>query len=48
MSSGYSILPSVYDRWQKTYGKDYTTLILPRILATLHTFRVPVSSMVDL
>jgi SAM-dependent methyltransferase len=35
MPSGYTILPLVYDRWQQSYGKDYTSLILPRLLATL-------------
>ena len=48
MSSGYSILPEIYDRWQKTYGKDYSTLILPRVLSTIRRFDIPVSSMLDL
>ena len=48
MSSGYQILPVVYDRWQKTYGKDYTTLILPRVLDTIRFYRIPRGSMLDL
>jgi len=48
MSSGYTILPPVYDRWQRTYDQDYSTLILPRVLSTIRTFRIPVSSMMDL
>jgi len=44
----YSLLPPIYDRWQKTYGNDYSTLILPRVLASIRTFRIPVSSMMDL
>jgi SAM-dependent methyltransferase len=48
MSSGYSVLPPIYDRWQKTYDTDYSTLILPRVLSTVRAFRIPVSSMMDL
>jgi len=47
MSAGYSALPIVYDRWQRTYGKDYSTLILPRLLATIDAFGVPTSTMLD-
>jgi SAM-dependent methyltransferase len=48
MSSGYIVLPPVFDRWQKTYGKDFSTLILPRLLSTIREFRIPVGSMMDL
>jgi SAM-dependent methyltransferase len=48
MSSGYIVLPQIYDRWQKTYGKDYSTLIFPRVLSTIREFQIPVSSMMDL
>jgi SAM-dependent methyltransferase len=48
MSPGYKVLPLVYDRWQKSYGKDYSTLILPRVLATIRDFEMPVSTMMDL
>ncbi len=48
MSNGYSILPPVYDRWQRTYGKDFSSLILPRFLSSLRLHRVPKSPMLDL
>lgn len=48
MSSGYQILSSVYDRWQKSYGKDFSTLILPRVLDTIQAYRIPLGSMLDL
>lgn len=48
MSGGYVILPQVYDRWQQSYGKDFSTLILPRFLRTLRKFHVRDKSMVDL
>ncbi len=48
MASGYRVLPPVYDRWQQTYGSDFTALILPRVLSTIRQFRIPVSSMLDL
>ncbi len=47
MSAGYSILPAVYDRWQSTYGKSFSELIFPRLLGSLRTRRVAVTSMVD-
>ena len=47
MPAGYTVLPLIYDRWQRTYGKDYSTLILPRLLATIEAFRIPTSSMED-
>jgi SAM-dependent methyltransferase len=44
----YQILPPIYDRWQKTYGKDYSTLILPRVLSSITANRIPKSTMLDL
>ncbi len=48
MTSGYQILSGIYDRWQKTYGKDYTTLILPRVLDTIRFYSIPRGSLLDL
>ena len=48
MPPGYTVLPLVYDRWQKSYGKDYSGLILPRVLATLRAFDVRPGTMLDL
>ena len=47
MSSGYRILPAIYDRWQHTYGKDYSGLILPRLLRSIRQFAIPKDVMVD-
>lgn len=47
MSAGYTVLPLIYDRWQQSYGKDYSTLILPRLLATVDACRLPASTMLD-
>jgi len=44
----YNVLSRVYDRWQNTYGSDYSTLILPRLLATIAKYRIPKTSMLDL
>jgi len=46
--ASYQILPQVYDRWQKSYGNDFSTLILPRFLAALISYRIPTSTMLDL
>lgn len=48
MPSGYRILPVIYDRWQHSYGKDYSGLILPRLLQTVRQFGIPRSTMVDI
>jgi len=48
MPPGYTVLPLVYDRWQKSYGKDYSGLILPRVLATLKSLNVRPGTMLDL
>ena len=45
--AGYTALPVYYDRWQKSYGKDYSTLIAPRFYATLQRYQVPVSTFAD-
>jgi SAM-dependent methyltransferase len=47
MPAGYRTLPAIYDRWQKTYGKDYSTIILPRLLRTLAHHSIRPSSMLD-
>lgn len=47
MAAGYRILPEVFDRWQASYGADFTTLILPQLLSTLNRFGCPEKSMVD-
>jgi SAM-dependent methyltransferase len=48
MASGYKILPEVYDRWQQSYGKDFSTLILPKLLQTIKIHNIPTSSLLDL
>lgn len=48
MKIGYQILPEVYDRWQRAYGKDFTTIILPKLLHSLKSFGVKRSTMLDL
>ena len=48
MPSGYQILPEVYDRWQRSYGKDFSSLILPRLLQTIKALGIPTSSLLDL
>jgi SAM-dependent methyltransferase len=45
--AGYTALPAYYDRWQKSYGKDYSTLIAPRLFSTLQRYQVPVSTFAD-
>jgi SAM-dependent methyltransferase len=47
MPAGYEVLSLIYDRWQKTYGADYSTLILPRLLDTIGRHSIPTTSMVD-
>jgi SAM-dependent methyltransferase len=47
MPAGYEVLSLIYDRWQKTYGADYSTLILPRLLSTIARHKIPATSMVD-
>jgi len=47
ISAGYKVLPAVYDRWQGTYGKDYSSLIFPRILETFRRYSIPASTLLD-
>ena len=47
MGSGYQKLPPYYDRWQKSYGKDFSSLIFPRLLSSVRAHRVTGRSMVD-
>lgn len=47
MSTGYRVLPIIYDRWQQTYGADYSTLILPRLIGTIERHRIPATSLLD-
>jgi ubiquinone/menaquinone biosynthesis C-methylase UbiE len=42
------VLPLVYDRWQKTYGKDYSAIILPRLMSTIRGLHLRPSTMLDL
>jgi ubiquinone/menaquinone biosynthesis C-methylase UbiE len=44
----YEVLSRVYDPWQKSYGKDYSTIILPQLLATIKFLGIPKSTMLDL
>ena len=47
MEAGYRNLPPYYDRWQKSYGKDFSTLILPRLIASIRVHRISGRTMVD-
>ncbi len=46
-SAGYHVLARVYDRWQETYGRDFTAVIFPLLLASIRRFRIPVSTILD-
>lgn len=46
-SVGYTVLPAIYDRWQATYGKDYSALILPRLLRTFRKYGIPATRLLD-
>ncbi|MDH3251564.1 MAG: class I SAM-dependent methyltransferase [Ignavibacteria bacterium] len=48
MSQGYTILPRFYDRWQNTYGEDFSNIVYPRLQATISRYRIPVSAAVDI
>ncbi len=48
MNAGYQILPEIYDRWQQSYGKDFSSLILPKLLRTIKTYKIPTSTLLDL
>ena len=47
MAAGYRTLPEIFDRWQASYGADFTTLILPQLLSTLDRFGYPGKSLLD-
>jgi SAM-dependent methyltransferase len=47
MEAGYRNLPPYYDRWQKSYGRDFSTLIFPRLLASIRAHRITGRTMVD-
>jgi SAM-dependent methyltransferase len=47
MESGYRSLPPYYDRWQKSYGKDFSTLIYPRLSSAIRAHRIAGRTMVD-
>lgn len=42
----YRALPAIYDRWQDSYGKNYSELILPRLLASIKKYG-PMPPMLD-
>jgi SAM-dependent methyltransferase len=46
--AGYRVLPTIYDRWQASYGKDYSALIFPRLLRTFRTYGIPATRLLDL
>jgi len=48
MRTHYVHLPLVYDQWQKSYGRDFSTAILPRLLSTMRKFKIRKSAMLDL
>jgi SAM-dependent methyltransferase len=48
MGRGYNVLPPVYDRWQSTYGRDFTHIIFPQLLSTIARYKIPVSTAVDI
>jgi SAM-dependent methyltransferase len=46
-SNHYTELPLVYDRWQRSYGKDYSSVILPRLRSSLRKRGLAPSTMLD-
>jgi 2-polyprenyl-3-methyl-5-hydroxy-6-metoxy-1,4-benzoquinol methylase len=48
MSGGYKVLPEIYDRWQQSYGKDFSTLILPKLLRTIKKYGIRPPALLDL
>jgi len=48
MPAGYRVLPEIYDRWQATYGSDFSSLVLPRLLTTLDRFPIPETTLADI
>ena len=43
----YTVLPLIYDRWQRSYGKDYSAVVLPLLLSSLRRRRLTPGTMVD-
>jgi ubiquinone/menaquinone biosynthesis C-methylase UbiE len=48
MATGYGVLPPIYDRWQKSYGKDFSELVLPRLLSAIRRHRISGDTLVDI
>lgn len=48
MSGAYKHLPSIYDQWQQSYGKDYTDLIFPKLLLTIRHYAIEKGRFLDL
>jgi len=48
MDAGYRHLPPYYDRWQKSYGKDFSTLIFPKLISTIRAHRISGTTMLDI
>jgi SAM-dependent methyltransferase len=46
-STGYKVLAAVYDRWQASYGKDYSSLIFPRLLRTFREYSIAAGCLLD-
>jgi len=47
MDSGYQHLPPYYDVWQRSYGKDFSSLIYPRLVRSIRAHRIAGRTMVD-
>jgi SAM-dependent methyltransferase len=47
ITAGYKVLPAIYDRWQAAYGKDYSSLIFPRILQTFRKYGIQATRLLD-
>lgn len=41
MGAGYTALSGIYDRWQTLHGPDFTSIILPRLLASVARHTIP-------
>jgi SAM-dependent methyltransferase len=46
-STGYRVLSAIYDRWQLSYGKDYSSLIFPHLLKTFRRYAIKSSRLLD-
>lgn len=47
IAAGYTALSRVYDRWQRSYGKDYSTLIFPLLQATFRRRGITPGTLLD-